>query len=139
MKVTLLLIAMSFITSTAFARNCQLNARGEVDWKTMCRLDGSSYMLKQCTEKKVPGEAPGTFKYISVPKKIGWGNTIVVDDECDITIHECKALAEKMLEEYTRTDECGQVAELKKVKFKFSVLNELDLEFKTLHKGTVRK
>ncbi len=139
MKITMLLIAMSLVTSTAFGRNCELNSRGEVDWKTMCRLDGSSYMLKQCTEKKVAGEAPGTFKYVSVPKKIGWGTTMVVDDECDITIHECKALAEKMLEEYSRTDECGQVAEMKKVKFKYSVLNELSLEYKTVHKGIVRK
>lgn len=139
MKITMLLLAMSFITSTAYARECKTNARGEVDWKTMCRLDGSSYLIKQCTEKKVPGEAPGTFKYISVPKKIGWGNVMAVDTECDISIHECKALAEKMLEEYSFTDECGQEAVMKKVKFKFDVLNELSLEFKTLHKGSVRK
>ncbi len=139
MKITMLLLAMSFLTSTAFARECKFNGRGEVDWKTMCRLDGSSYMLKQCKEKKVPGETPGTFKYISVPKKIGWGTVASVDTECDVTIHECKALAEKMLEEFSHTDECGQVAEMKKVKFKFDVLNELSLEFKTLHRGMVRK
>jgi hypothetical protein len=44
----------------SFPRECVLNSRGEVDYKTMCRLDGSSYMLKQCTEKKVPGETSGT-------------------------------------------------------------------------------
>lgn len=139
MKKILIMAVLSMLTTTAFARNCVLNSKGEVDWKTMCRLDGSTYMTKQCKEVKVPGETQGTYKYEYQTKRIGWGNSVVVDDECDITIHECKALAQKMLEEYSRTDECGQEDVMKKVKFKFSVLDELDLEFKTLHKGTVRR
>lgn len=138
MKTILIIATLSLFSSVAMARNCQLNARGEVDWKNECRLDGSTYMTKQCKEVKVPGEAPGTYKYEYRPKKIGWGNTSVVDVKCDITIHECKALAEKMLAEYERTDECGQEEQMKKVKFKYSVLDELSLEFKTIHKGTVR-
>lgn len=136
---TLLMIAALSLCSTAFARNCQLNAKGEVDYKTICELDGSSYMMKQCKEVKVPGSTPGTYKYEYKPKKIGWGTVASVDNECDINIHECKALAEKMLAEYSWTDECGQVAEMKKVKFKFKVMDELSLEFKTIHKDTVKK
>ena len=138
MKTILMIAALSLVSASAMARNCQLNAKGEVDWKNECRLDGSTYMNKQCKEVKVPGEAPGTFKYEYRPKTIGWGNTVVVDVKCDITIHECKALAEKMLAEYSRTDECGQEEQMKKVKFKYSVLDELSLEFKTIHKGTVK-
>lgn len=138
MKTILIIATLSLMASTAMARNCQLNAKGEVDWKNECRLDGSTYMNKQCKEVKVPGEAPGTYKVTYVPKKIGWGNTAVVDMKCDITIHECKALAEKMLAEYDRTDECGQKEQMKKVKFQYSVLDELSLEFKTIHKDTVK-
>jgi hypothetical protein len=138
MKNILLIAALATLSTTAFARNCTVNSKGEVDWKTECRLDGSTYMTKQCKEVKVPGEAPGTYKYEYKPKRIGWGNTVAVDVKCDITIHECKALAEKMLNEYARTDECGQEEVMKKVKFKYSVLDEINLEFKTIHKGTVR-
>lgn len=138
MKTVLIIAALS-LCSTAFARNCQLNAKGEVDYKTICELDGSSYMMKQCKEVKVPGSTPGTYKYEYKPKKIGWGTVASVDNECDINIHECKELAEKMLAEYSWTDECGQVAEMKKVKFKFKVMDELSLEFKTIHKDTVKK
>ncbi len=139
MKNILLVTVMSLISATAFARNCQLNAKGEVDYKSICELDGSSYMMKQCKEVKVPGSTPGTYKYEYKPKTIGWGTVASVDNECDITIHECKVLAEKMLTEYSWTDECGQVATMKKVKFTYKVMNEIELEFKTLHKQTIRK
>lgn len=138
MKNILLALALTTLTTTAFARNCQLNNKGEVDWKNVCEIDGSSYMVKQCKEVKVPGSTPGTYKMEYKPKKIGWGTTSVMDSECDITIHECKMLAEKMLEEYESKDECGQEITMKKVKITYKVLNEITLKFKTIHKETVR-
>lgn len=139
MKTILIFASLSLFSSFALARECQVNDKGEVDWKTECRLDGSSYLIKQCKEIKVPGSTPGTYKYEYVPKKFGWGRVSSVDKECDINIHECKELAEKMLAEYSWTDECGQVAKMKKVKFQYSVLDELDLKFKIIHKGKVKK
>jgi hypothetical protein len=137
MKLTMMLVTISMLSTTAFARECNTNARGEVDWKTVCRLDGVSYLTKQCKSIKIPGENPGTYKYENVTKTIGWKSGGPYDLECDVTIHECKAMAEKMLQEYSATDQCGQTVELKKVKFKFDVLNELSLEFKNIHKGKV--
>lgn len=138
MKKLLIALTLTTLSVNTYARNCVANDRGEVDWKTTCNISGSSYLVKQCERIKVPGTTPGTFKMESRPKKIGWGTSTVMDSECDITIHECKALAEKMLVEYASKDECGQDITMKKVKFNFQVLNELDLKFRTIHKETVR-
>lgn len=138
MKKLLIALTLTTLSLSTYARNCVVNDRGEVDWKTVCDLDGRAFMVKQCKQVKVQGSTPGTFKLESHPKKFGWSRGSVMDSECDITIHECKALAEKMLAEYESKDECGQEITLKKVKFTFKVLNEIDLKFKTIHKETVR-
>jgi hypothetical protein len=137
MKI-LILIALFSFSSISMARSCKTNANGEIDAKNRCELTGHSYLRKQCKEVKVPGSVEGTFKYTSQTKKIGWISTTVADDECDVTIFECKALAEKLLAKFSQTDECEQEISLKNVKFEYQVLDGLDLEFKTIHKGKIR-
>ncbi len=138
MKILFLISLFSF-SSVSMARNCTANDQGEFDAKNRGELTGNSYMRKQCKEIKEPGSTPGSYKITSVPKKIGWGSTMVVDAECDITIFECKALAEKLLAEFAETDGRKQEVTLKNVKFEYKVLNEIDLEFKTIHKEKIKK
>jgi hypothetical protein len=137
MKSLIALFALT-LTMNAFSRDCVENDKGEIDYKTICEIKGITSIVKTCQSKKVPGSETGTIGFEQTTSKIGRDLDKVEKNQCDISIHECKELAEETLRTYSSEDKCGQVKTLKLVKLKYKVLNELNLKFKTIHREILR-
>ena len=133
-----ILVSLMTISSISFARECVVNDKEEIDWKTQCDLAGVTFLKKVCQANKVPGTELGTIGFEHETRFLKRERIVTTKSECDVTIHQCKEMAENLLRDFIHKDKCGQVADLKKVKFTYKVLNELTLEFKTIHKGKVK-
>lgn len=137
MKSLITLFALT-LTMNAFSRDCVENEKGEIDYKTICEIKGVTNSVKSCKSQKVPGSELGSIGFEQKTTKLGRDLDTVKISQCDISIHECKELAEDTLRTHSAEDKCGQVKTLKLVTFKYKVLNELNLKFKPIHREILR-
>lgn len=137
MKTIMAFIALT-LSFAAVSRDCVENSNGEIDYKTICEIKGITSSVKSCKSTKVPGSELGTIGFEQKTSKFGRDLDTVKKNQCDISIHECKEMAEELFRTYAGEDKCGQVKTLKLVNFKYKVLNELNLKFKPIHREIIR-